>query len=227
MRIKRGANEGQRGDALRSLDRDVSGDLAPKRIADEMTLMDPSHRHPGDHPVGELRDGQHFTWTFAAAKTRKIQCINLVLARDAFSQRNHVEAGNDQSMNQHERNALSFRSFGLPAVELSSVHRRPMAFQKRLRGNTEVSKEFRKHQRVMMHTLLHAFERGVRRRHKHERPHRRWTIRRPWSSRSAAFPTDHTTTNASSENQQKLSSQVDQSSRAGHFPAHVHDLLSA
>ncbi len=103
--VERGADERKGGDARGRFDGDVRGDFAPEGIPDEVTSGDSRLAQPGDHGVGKLWNREYLRGSFAAAETRQVERVDLVADRKTFGERNHVETGDHETMNQHERDA--------------------------------------------------------------------------------------------------------------------------
>ncbi len=53
----------------------------------------------------------------AATESRQIQRLNLILLRQVFGQRNHIETGNNQPVNEHERKASARSRGGTAAMQ--------------------------------------------------------------------------------------------------------------
>jgi hypothetical protein len=69
-----------------------------------------------------------------------------MLSGNLLGERDHVETGDDEAVDENERHALAGRSSAASAVEGSAIHWRPTALQTRGGRQAEIAQELRQHQ---------------------------------------------------------------------------------
>ena len=107
--------------------------------------MNTGRRYPANDRVRQLWNRQHLGTALTTTKAGKVERVHLVLSGNEFCQRNHVKAGNDQPVNEDERDVIASGWPAASAVERASLHGRETALQPGARRKPEITKQFRKH----------------------------------------------------------------------------------
>ena len=130
----------------------MSSNLAAKRLTDEMTASDARFRHPRNNPLSKLRDRKDSGGMLAAAKARQIEHMNRLFDRQAFCERDQVEARDHEPVNQNEGNT-AIRFVGTSAMKSQFIDDGPTTLKARGGGKTKIAQEFRILQSVQRGSL--------------------------------------------------------------------------